>query len=159
MAKMLVCYYSKTNHTRAMAEAVADGARKVAGVEVEVKPVDQVKPKDLMDYHAIVIGSPTYYGTMAAPIKQLIDESVAYHGKLMGKVCGAFSSSGNIAGGAETTILAILQSLLIHGMICQGTPKGNHYGAVAIGSLDDRSRDECHRQGQAVADLAVKLHG
>ena len=159
MAKMLVCYYSKTQHTAHLAEAVAEGARRVAGVTVDVKAVHQVPAEELADYDAIVIGSPTYYGTMAGPIKQLLDESVALHGKLKGKVGGAFASSGNIAGGGETTILSILQGLLIHGMVVQGSPKGDHYGPVAIGQADDRARTEARDHGKMLAELAVKLHG
>ena len=159
MAKMLVCYYSQTGHTAGMAEALAEGAKGVSGVTVDVKPVADVKVKELLDYDAIVIGSPTYYGTMAWQIKQLLDDSVAFHGKLRGKVGGAFTSSGNVAGGGETTILAILEALLIHGMVCQGTPKGSHYGPVAIGKMDDRARGECREHGKMLAELAVKLHG
>jgi NAD(P)H dehydrogenase (quinone) len=159
MAKMLICYYSKTQHTAHLAEAVAEGARLVSGVSVETKPVHEVPVEKLLDYDAIVIGSPTYYGTMAGPIKQWLDESVAFHGKLRGKVGGAFTSSGNIAGGGETTILSILQGLLIHGMVVQGSPKGDHYGPVAIGKVDDRARTEARDHGKMLAELAVKLHG
>jgi NAD(P)H dehydrogenase (quinone) len=159
MAKMLVCYYSRSGHTKKMAETVASGAAKVSGVTVEVKPVDQVKPKDLLDYDAIMIGSPTYYGTMAAPIKQLFDESVAFHGQLEGKVGGAFSSSANVAGGNETTILDILGAMLIHGMVVQGSHKGDHYGAVAVRNVDERACQECLKHGQAIATLALRLHG
>jgi NAD(P)H dehydrogenase (quinone) len=159
MAKMLVYYYSRSGHTKKMAEAVAAGAAKVSGVSVETKPVDQVKAKDLLDYDAIMIGSPTYYGTMAAPIKELFDESVAFHGQLDGKVGGAFSSSANVGGGNETTILAILNAMLIHGMVVQGSPKGDHYGAVAVGNVDERARQECLKHGQVIASLALKLHG
>lgn len=159
MAKMLVCYYSQTGHTAGMAQAVAEGAQAVAGVTVDVKPVGDLDVKELLNYDAIVIGSPTYYGTMAGQIKQLLDDSVAFHGKLQGKVGGAFTSSGNVAGGAETTILSVLEALLIHGMVCQGTPKGGHYGPAAIGKMDDRARGECREHGKMLAELAVKLHG
>ncbi len=63
---------------------------------------------------------------MAAEIKKFIDESVKFHGKLEGKVGGAFSSSAQIGGGNETTIMDILKTLLIHGMIIQGSSKGDH---------------------------------
>jgi NAD(P)H dehydrogenase (quinone) len=159
MPKMLVCYYTRTKHTEHMAEAVVEGARAVAGMQVEVKPVGQVEARDLPGYDAIVMGSPTYYGTMAAEMKQLIDESVKFHGRLNGKVGGAFSSSANIGGGNETTILDILKAMLIHGMVIQGTPTGDHYGPVAIGDVDDRSRTQCVSYGKLVAELAVRLHG
>jgi NAD(P)H dehydrogenase (quinone) len=142
-----------------MAEAVAEGAGGVAGATVALKAVAEVKPKSLLDYDAIVIGSPTYYGSMAAEVKKLLDESVAFHGKLKGKVGGAFTSSANIGGGNETTIMDIIRALLIHGMVVQGSPTGDHYGPVAIGDVDDRSRKECVKFGRIAAELAVKLHG
>ena len=159
MAKMLICYYSRTQHTQHMAEAIEQGAAEVEGVEVTVLPVEEVSGPDLLGYDAIVMGSPTYYGSMAAELKQLIDESVALHGQLKGKVGGAFSSSANIAGGNETTILDILKAMLIHGMIVQGMPTGDHYGPVAIDDVDNRARTQCVNLGQTVAELAVRLHG
>ncbi len=159
MAKVLVCYYSKTNHTAEMAKVIGEGAGGVKGAEADVKSIHDVEAKNLQAYDAVVVGSPTYYGTMAAEIKELLDASVAFHGKLKGRVGGAFTSSGNLAGGGETTILAILQALMIHGMVVQGTPKGAHYGPVAIGKMDERARKECLDYGQMIAELAVKLHG
>ncbi len=159
MAKMLVCYYSRTQHTQHMAEAIGEAAGQVAGVEVDVLPVGKVVAKGLLGYDAIVLGSPTYYGSMAAELKQLIDESVAFHGQLTGRVGGAFASSANIGGGNETTVMDILKALLIHGMVVQGTAAGDHYGPVAIGDLDDRSSKQCADYGRMIAELAVKLHG
>ena len=159
MAKILVAYYSRSGNTQRMAEQVAAAAGGVKGAKVECKPIDKVAPKDLLDYDAIVLGSPTYYGGMAAELKKLLDESVTFHGKLAGKVGGAFSSAANIGGGNETTILGIIQAMLIHAMIVQGSYSGDHYGPVAIGDPDDRAKKECRRLGQSVAALAVKLHG
>lgn len=160
MARVLIVYYSRSGHTKAMADHVAAGSREVAGVEVDVRPVDQVTPDDLLTPDAIVMGSPVYYGTMAADLKALIDASVKHHGQLAGKVCGAFASSGGPGGGNETTVLDILKALLIHGMIAQGDPKGDHYGPIAVGAPDERSRKECVRLGRRVAELAVRLaHG
>lgn len=156
MAKALIMYYSKGGSTKKMAEFVAEGFKKEA-VEAELKDVVQVDPGELLNYDAIVIGSPTYYGTMAAQIKKLLDETVSFHGKLDGKVGGAFSSSANIAGGNETTILDILNAMLIHGMIIQGDPQGDHYGAVSIGAPDPRSTKECLRMGSRLARLTKKL--
>lgn len=159
MARVLVGYYSRTEHTAHMAEAVGEGARGEKGAKVEVKPVAEIAAGDLLGYDAIVLGSPTYYGSMAAEVKKLIDESVKFHGKLSGKVGGAFSSSANVGGGNETTVLDILKAMLIHGMVVQGSASGDHYGPVAIGDLDDRSKKECLKLGRTVAALAVKLHG
>jgi NAD(P)H dehydrogenase (quinone) len=158
MARLLIAYYSRTGHTEQMAESVAEGARQVEAVEVDLKPVGKIEAKDLLDYDAIVFGSPTYYGTMAAEVKKLIDESVSLHGKLAGKVGGAFASSANVAGGNETTVLDLLKALLVHGMIIRGDAVGDHYGPVAIGAPDQRAKEGCQKLGRMVAELTMKLH-
>jgi NAD(P)H dehydrogenase (quinone) len=94
---------------------------------------------------------------MAAEIKKLLDDSVEFHGRLDGKIGAAFSSSANIGGGNETTILDILNAMLIHGMITQGDPQGDHYGAVAIDAPDSRATKQCIRLGSRVAQLVKKL--
>jgi NAD(P)H dehydrogenase (quinone) len=156
MAKGLVVYYSKTGNTKKMAELISNSMND-SGLQTDCKSVDKVKIDDLLAADAIVIGSPTYYGQMAAPITQLFDDSVVKHGRLAGKIGGAFSSSANIAGGNETTILGILEAMLIHGMILQGDPQGDHYGPVSINSPDDRATAQCKRLGQKVAELTKKL--
>ncbi len=156
--KMLICYYTRTKHTEHMAEAVAEGARQVAGLEVDVKPIGEVEAHHLLGYDAIVMGSPTYYGTMAAELKRLLDDSVAFHGQFNGKVGGAFASSANVGGGNETTVLDILKAMLVHGMVIQGSPTGDHYGPVAIGEPDSRAKSQCGNLGKIVGELAVKLH-
>lgn len=152
MAKVLIVYYSSTGNTAKMAEAVAEGVKQ-EGIEVAVKKVAQTKAEDLLKPEGIIIGSPTYYGGPAAEIKKLLDESVKFHGKLEEKIGGAFSSSANIGGGNETTIMDIIKAFLIHGMIVQGTSKGDHYGPVAIGVPDRRAIAQCKRLGQRVACL------
>ena len=159
MAKILVCYFTRSKHTEHMAEVIAAGAGGVSGATVDLRPVGKVEFGDLTDYDGIVMGSPTYYGTMAAQVKQLLDESVRIHGQLAGKVGGAFSSSANVGGGNETTVLDILKAMIIHGMIVPGSAAGDHYGPVAIGDIDDRSRAECDKWGKLIAELTVKMHG
>ena len=156
MAKALVIYYSRSGNTKKMAESVAEGIKK-EGLEVAIKEVKDVGADELLKYEAIVIGSPTYYGTMAAEIKKLLDESVKFHGKLEGKVGAAFSSSANIGGGNETTILDVLNAMLIHGMIIQGDSQGDHYGPVAIDAPDSRATKQCLRLGSRVAKLVKRL--
>jgi len=156
MAKIGVIYYSSGGNTEKMAEFVAQGVKE-EGIEVELKKVEDTTLEDLLGWHGIIVGSPTYYGLAAAPIKDLFDRSVKYHGELEGKVGGAFSSSTNIGGGNETTVLSILQMMLIHGMIVWGSPKGNHYGPVSIGAPDERVRTQCRILGKRVAELVKKL--
>jgi NAD(P)H dehydrogenase (quinone) len=158
MAKALIVYYSRSGNTRKMAETIAEGVKKEE-VAVDVRDVKDVTPDDLRAFDAIVVGSPTYYGSMAAEIKKLFDDSIRFHGKLDGKIGAAFASSANIGGGNETTILDILNAMLIHGMIVQGDAKGDHYGPVAIGAPDERALKECLRAGARIARLAKKLAG
>ncbi len=158
MPRVLIIYYSKSGNTEKMAEYVREGVES-EGVAAKVSPVSGVHPSDLLEPEGIIIGSPTYYGGMAAEIKSLLDQSVRYHGKLVGKVGGAFSSAANVGGGNETTVRSILDALLIHGMIVQGLVKGDHYGPVAIGAPDERAANCCRDLGVHVALLVRKLFG
>jgi NAD(P)H dehydrogenase (quinone) len=156
MPKAIVVYYSRTGNTKVMAQAIG-AAIEAGGVSSCVKDVKDTLPDELLNHDVIIAGSPTYYGTMAAELKKLFDDSVKFHGKLEGKIGGAFASSANIAGGNETTIADILNAMLIHGMIIQGDPKGSHYGPVAIGAPDGRAKDECARFGKRIAELAKRI--
>jgi len=155
MAEALVIYYSKSGNTEKMAQIIGDGLNK-EGVNAAIKNVSEVKVDELLKADVIVIGSPTYYGSMAAEIKKLLDDSVKLHGKLDGKIGAAFASSANIAGGNETTVLDILHAMFIHGMIIQGDPKGDHYGPVAIGAPNERTSNECLRLASRIARLAKR---
>jgi len=157
MAKILIIYYSRSGNTQKMAEYVAGGIKVEGDMDLEVKKVQDTKVEDLVRADGIIIGSPTYYGSMAWEIKKLIDESVKYHGQLAGKVGGAFSSAANIAGGNETTIMDIIDAMLIHGMVVQGEAQGDHYGPVSIGTPADRSKKGCEKLGRNVARLVKKL--
>jgi len=157
VAKILVVYDSKTGHTEKMAFAVAEGAKKVRGVVVNVKKANQTNVEDLLGADGIIIGSPTYYGQMSAKVKALIDKSVKIHGKLKGKVGAAFTSSGGTASGAETTLLSILQAMLVHGMVIQGNAQSKHYGAAAVGSPKEKELRLCRELGKRTASLVMKL--
>ncbi len=157
MGKVLVVYDSETGNTEKMALAVAEGAKQISGAEVVVKKVDQTSIEDLLSADGIIMGSPTYYGQMSARLKALIDESVKIHGKLEEKVGAAFTSSGGTATGAETTLLSILQAMLVHGMIVQGRANNKHYGAAAVGSPRKKELESCRELGKRVASLVTKL--
>lgn len=156
MPKIVIIYHTRTGTTKQMAEIIHKEIKN-NNFEADIFSVDAIKPKQLLDYDGIIIGSPTYYGTLAGPIKQFLDDSVAFHGKLDGKVGMAFASSANIAGGNETTLLSILEALLIHGMVIQGDFKGDHYGPVAIGKIDKRCEDNCRRMALRFIELMRKL--
>lgn len=157
MPTLLIVYYTRTGNTEKMAHIIAEGARDVAEVEVTVKSVAEATTDDLLAADGVIMGSPVYYGTMAAELKRLIDESIKYHGKLVGKVGGAFASSANLAGGNETTVMDIVKALMIHGMVVQGMAQGDHYGPVAVGAPDKRSRAECLRYGHQTAELVQRI--
>lgn len=157
MAKGIVVYYSRSGNTKQMAEIIAK-AMNEAGLPTECKSVEKVKAEDLLGYDAIVVGSPTYYGHMAGPIKDLFDESVTFHGQLDGKVGAAFSSAANIGGGNETTVMGIIEAMLIAGMVVKGDPQEDHYGPVSIGKPDQRVLQQCQRRGKRIAELTKKLH-
>ena len=156
MVKGIVVYHSRTGNTKEMAEIIAQ-AMNDAQVATECKSVEAVTADELPGYDAVVIGSPCYYGQMAAPIKQLIDYLVGRHGQLNGKVAAAFASSANIGGGSETTVMGIIEAMLIAGMVVQGDPQGAHYGPLSIGRPDEKVKQQCRRRGQRVAELAQRL--
>jgi len=156
MATGLVIYYSRSGNTKTMAQTIADAMNK-AGLPTQCKSVAETKISDVLKADAIAVGSPTYYGRAAAPIAAFFDETVSKHGKLNGKIGAAFSSSANIGGGNETTILELVNTMLIHGMIVQGDPQGDHYGPVSIGKPDERVISQCQRRGKRIAELTLKL--
>lgn len=156
MAKVLIVYYSRTGHTKSLAEAIAESVRH-QGIDVTVRPVKEAHVDELLEHDGVIVGSPTYYGTLAWQVKQFIDKSVRHHGKLVGKVGAAFTTSGNVGGGNETTILSILEAFLIHGMIVQGETDHDHYGPVGVEEPDERALEGATRLGETVADLVKTL--
>lgn len=156
--KVLIVYDSKTGNTEKMAHAVVEGVE-AEGVEVEVKKVDKASVDELPEVDGLILGSPVYYGLPSGKLKEFMDASVKHHGRLDGKVGGAFASSGGIHSGAETTIIALLEVLLIHGMVVQGTSGRNHYGAASVGAPDDTAIETCRKLGERVAKLVKRLHG
>ena len=198
MTKVLVVYYSMYGHIETMANAVADGVREVDGVEVTVKRVadlipreaaekagaklDQAAPvadpKELADYDAIIVGTPTRFGNMAAQMRNFWDQTGGLwaQGALVGKVGSVFTSSATQHGGQESTILATHITLLHHGLVIVGLPYscaaqmgvdeikgGSPYGASTIAG-GDGSRQPSEQelgmarfQGRHVAEIAKKL--
>lgn len=107
MAKLLILYDSQTGNTERMAEAVAEGARSVQGVEVELKYY--ARPEELAQADAIIFGSPTYYHDITLPIKQVLEETARANVRLEGKIGAAFGSYG-WSGEAPEQILEILRN-------------------------------------------------
>ncbi|WP_263146337.1 NAD(P)H:quinone oxidoreductase [Pseudomonas sp. RIT-PI-AD] len=143
MKKILVLYYSMYGHIERMAQAVAEGARSVEGVEVTLKRVAETMPEDvarqagakldqaapvatpqeLADYDAIIFGSPTRFGNMTGQMRTFLDQTGGLwaQGKLVGKIGSVFTSTGT-GGGSETTITSFWNTLAHHGMLIVGTP-------------------------------------
>lgn len=140
-----------------MAKAVAQGAEKAGKIEVIVKKTEETANSDLIEADGIIMGSPTYFGQMSAKLKALIDASISVHGQLTGKVGGAFTSSGGTASGGETTLLSIVQAMLIHGMIVWGRADDKHYGVAVTGKPSEEDLAECEELGKRVAELVLKL--
>jgi NAD(P)H dehydrogenase (quinone) len=158
MSKVLVVYHSRSGNTAKMAEAVAEGAKN-GGADVVLKKVDEAALEDLTAADGIVFGAPTYFGTFSAEMKTFIDKSVRIRGKLENKVGAAFTSSGSLSGGNETTLISMIEAMLIHGMIIVGDPieTGGHYGAVAVGAPDAGALVDCRKLGERVAKFAKIL--
>ena len=156
--KVLVSYYSRTGHAEAMAKAVVQGIKE-EGILPLLKKIEETGIDDLLEADCIIIGCPTYYGSMPWEVKKLIDESIKHHGKLNGKVGGAFSTSHNVGGGNETTILSILKAMLIHGMVIQGYSDFDHYGPVAIEKPAEEDLEKCRIMGKRITELGEKLFG
>lgn len=144
MAKILVLYYSMYGHVEAMANAVAEGARDVAGTEVVIKRVPELMPREaaekagakldqaapvatpdeLADYDAVIFGTPTRFGNMCAQMRNFLDQTgdLWMKGKLVGKVGSVFVSTATQHGGQETTITSFHTTLFHQGMIVVGVP-------------------------------------
>ncbi len=197
MKKVLVLYYSMYGHIEQMAEAVAAGAASVPGVEVTLKRVPETMPEDLArkagakldqkaalatpqelaDYDAILFGTPTRFGNMAAQMRTFLDQTggLWVKGALIGKLGSVFTSTGT-GGGGETTITSFWNTLAHQGMLIVGLPysapelsdtselrAGSPYGAATIAGSDGSRQPSAKElalarfQGEHVAKLAVRL--
>lgn len=160
MTKVLVLYYSSYGHVEGMAEAIAEGAREVPGVEATIKRVPELVPEavakgagmkmdqtapvaepgELADYDAIVFGTPTRFGNMASQMRNFLDQTgrIWMEGGLIGKVGSVFVSTAGQHGGQETTITSFHTTLFHHGMVVVGVPYAcaglNEMGEISGGT-------------------------
>ncbi len=157
---VLILYYSKTGNTRKLAQHVADGVTTIPGVEAVMKSTQEITKEDFVNAAGIVAGSPVYFGMMAADLKRVFDEFIGVRSKMEDKVGAAFATSAFWAGGNETTIMSIIQCMLIYGMIIVGDPMSatGHYGAASVAAPDDKAADAARKLGSRVAELCKKLH-
>ena len=150
MSDVLVTYHSSSGTTKALAKAITDGLTE-GGVSFVIKPITDVQALKMVNYKAIIIGSPVYYGMPTSEIIKFFEESVCIQGRLEGKLGGAFATSSNIGGGNETACLAILKSMMVHGMLIIGQDKGDHYGPVGVGKPSETSYNSGKNYGLLIA--------
>ena len=159
--QILVLYFSKGGNTKKLAEKIAQGVEKMEGVKALLKHTSEVTKDDFLASSGIIAGSPVYFGVMAAELKRVFDEFVGTRKRMEGKVGAAFATSGDASGGKETTMMSIIQALLIYGMVIVGDPMSatGHYGVACVGAPDKRTGENAIKLGQRVAELAKKLCG
>ena len=199
MAKILVLYYSMYGHVETMAAAVAEGSRSVKGADVTVKRVPETLPPDvakrngakldqaapeaapaeLAGYDAILFGTPTRFGNMAAQMRNFLDQTGGLwaKGALVGKLGSVFTSTGT-GGGNESTIMSFVNTLMHHGMVYVGLPYacpeladvsevkgGSPWGAATIAGADGSRQPSAKElaqarfQGRHVAGVAKNIRG
>ncbi len=195
-AEILVLYYSRHGATAEMATHIARGVEERDGATARLRTVpaistvceaveDDIPPAgppyaevdDLADCQGLILGSPTRFGNMAAPMKYFIDQTsnLWLAGKMAGKPAAVFTSTSSLHGGQETTLYSMMLPLLHHGMLITGLPYsepallktttgGTPYGPSHLAGVDSRnplSDDEidlCRALGRRVADIALRLH-
>lgn len=197
MSKILVLYYSSYGHIETLSQAIAEGARSVEGTEVVIKRVPELMddetakragvkldqsapiadPNELADYDAIIFGTPTRFGNMAAQMRNFLDRTGGLwaKGALIGKVGSVFTSTGT-GGGNESTIISFVTTLMHHGFIYVGLPYacpeladisevkgGSPWGAATIAGPDgsrtpsEKELAQARFQGAHVAKVAAKV--
>lgn len=198
MAKILVLYYSSYGHIEVMAKAVAEGAASVEGCNSDLRRVPELVPaevaaasgikldqqapiatvSELANYDAIIFGTPTRFGNMAAQMRNFLDQTggLWFNKALVGKVGSVFCSTNSQHGGQETTITSFHTTLLHHGMVIVGLPYtfagnmemgeisgGSPYGATTLAGNDGSRMPSANElagarfQGRHVAEIAKKL--
>jgi NAD(P)H dehydrogenase (quinone) len=158
--QILILYFSKGGNTKKLAEKIYQGVEQVSGIKALLRNVSEVTKEDFLNSHGVIAGSPVYFGLMAAELKKVFDDFVGIRKKMEGKVGAAFATSGDSSGGKETTIMSIIQSLLIYGMIIIGDPMSatGHYGVACVGAPDKQTGENAVKLGKRVAEIAKKLH-
>jgi len=194
MAYILVLYYSRYGAVKEMAQHIARGIE-TCGFEARIRTVPPISPvseavadaipetgapyvtlEDVEHCSGLILGSPTRFGNMAAPLKYFLDTTISLwlQGALINKPAAVFSSSSSLHGGQETTLLSMMLPLLHHGMIMVGLPYsesdlvttktgGTPYGPTHVAGADNQlpvAEEEkrlCFALGKRVAELASKL--
>src|SRR5512135_1486051 len=195
MPEILIAYYSRNGSVAQLARHVARGVEEVPGMSARLRGVPPVAPvtqvaqppepaagapyvtlADLRECAGIILGSPTRFGNMAAPLKHFLDSTGAEwaSGALVGKPAAVFTSTSTLHGGQESTLLSMMLPLLHHGMLLVGLPftepainatatGGTPYGAshvTGVGGdrpISDDERALARALGRRVATIAARL--
>ena len=190
MAKVLVVYHSASGHIAQLAQSVAVGARAVKGTHVDVRRIPEsngavdgddtpyAAPNDLIDYDAVIFGTPSHFGNMSAAMRTFMDQTSGLWMRraLVGKLAGVFVGTSSQHGGHETTVQSFHTTLLHHGMILVGVPYtcdalnvvdtvegGSPYGAGTITGIAGRTgpseieKAVAKFQGHHIAEIASRL--
>ncbi len=157
--QILILYYSKGGNTRKVAERIAEGVESVSGATALLKSTQEVSKDDFVNSAGLIAGSPVYFGAMAWDLKRVFDEYVVVRKKMENKVGAVFATSGDPSGGKETTMMSIVQCLLIYGMVIVGDPMEatGHYGVACVGAPDEKTSENARKLGRRVAELCKKL--
>jgi NAD(P)H dehydrogenase (quinone) len=158
--QVLVLYFSKGGNTAKLADNIAKGVE-AGGAAAVVKNTAEVTKDDFLNSAGVIAGSPVYFGVMAAELKKIFDDFVSTRRKMENKVGAAFATGGHHTGGKETTMMSILQCMMIYGMIIVGDPMdaSGHYGVGCVGAPDDTAASDGFKLGKRVAEVCTKLHG
>jgi len=188
MTKILILFYSKRGNTQRMARLMARGVESVAGCEAMLRTVESDLPdaeapteavvteQDMRDCDGLVLGSPSYFGNMASPLKKFIDTTgnLWFSGDMEGKPGSVFATASSLHGGQETTLMNMMVPLLHFGMVLVGLPYseksllytqsgGTPYGAThwadfeSNRSIDANEKQLCLAQGKRMAEMAQRL--
>ncbi len=157
--QILIMYFSRSGNTKKLAESIAEGVKDAGGVDCMVKAADEVTRDDFLAADGIIAGSPVYFGTMAAELKAVFDKFVGVRARMSGKVGAAFATAGDASGGKETTMLSIIQAMLIYGMIIVGDPMDatGHFGTSCVGEPDAKTVENAIKHGSRVAGVVKML--
>lgn len=156
--QVLVLYHSRGGNTGKLARSIAEGVT-TEGCEAVVRSCAEVTRDDFERSAGIIAGSPVYFGVMAAELKKIFDDFVGLRRKMEDKVGAAFATGGHHSGGKETTILSIIQCMMIYGMIIVGDPMeaSGHYGVACLREPDDTALADGRKLGSRVARLCRRL--
>lgn len=186
MADILILYYSVNESTKNMGRLIARGVETIDGANAILRTVSDkvnkenqsdplVEINDLKNCSGLILGSPTHFGNMAAPLKAFIDQTTSewFNGTLANKPAGVFTSTSSLHGGQETTLLSMMLPLIHHGMIIVGVPYtekklattksgGTPYGPSHVSynnsqEITDEEKEICLNYGKRIALLALKL--